>query len=255
MSSKLYKRDQYLNKSHSFLSCNDIVEYDISQAGYNISKKYGLLTKKQEKKLESLSKTNKHYQIGWMQKHDQEFKKALKQAFIDIRQEFFEANNIEDEDILSIKKDAIFLMKRCQYTKFDNVEFRDKNNYSTFIYMNDCEFYYNAYDKLDVKNINDDIVAKHDDYMNSFIKLMCKHIETSTEHIQLRYIRRFIDKYKARELPVGYYRRYDKKSHFELLEDNDDNFPYDSYWEDKKEDLEISYNFLNIIVPMLNLII
>lgn len=255
MSSKLYKRDQYLNKMHSFLSCNDIVEYDISQAGYNISKKYGLLTAKQEKKLDSLSKKDKHYQIGWMQRNDQVFKKALKEAFIEIRREFFEANDIEDDDILSIKKDAIFLLKRCQHTQFDNVIFRDKNTYSTFIYMNDCEYYYNPYDKLDVKNINDEVVAKHNDYMNNFIKLMCKHIETSTEHIQLRYIRRFIDKYKRLELPVGYYRQYDKKSYFELLENEDNHTRYDSYWEDRKEDLDISYNYLNIIIPMLNLLL
>lgn len=255
MSSKLFKRDQYLNKTHSFLSCSDIIEYDISQAGYNISKRYGLLTKKQEKKLTDLSKKGKHYEIGWMQKHDPEFKKALKQAFIDMREEFFVANNIEDDDILSIKKDAIFLLRSCDVVKFDNVEFKDKNRYSTFLNLNNCEYYYNAYEKLDVKNINDDIVAKHNNYMNNFIMLMCKHIETSTEHIQLRYIRRFIDKYKMLELPVNYYRQYDKKSHFELLEGGDDNFPYDSYWEDKKEDLDISYNYLNIIIPMLNLII
>lgn len=245
----------YLNKNHSFLSNSDIIEYDISQAGYNISRRYGLLTKKQEKKLEKLSKEDKHYQIGWMQRHDPEYKKALKQAFIDIRKEFFEANNIENEDILSIKKDAIFLLRSCSKTTFDNVVFRDKHRYSTFINMNECEYYYNQYDVLDVKNIKDEIVAKHDDYMNSFIKLMCRHMESSTEHTQLRYIRRFIDKYKRLELPVGYYRQYDKKSYFKLLAEDTFSLAYDSYWEDKKEDLDISYNYYNIIIPILNLLI
>ena len=167
--SELYKRDLYLNKSNSFLVSKTIIEYDISSAGYNISKLYKLLTPKQEAKLDKLSKKDRHYQIGWYQRHDREYAKRLKDAFVDIRRRFFEANDIQDQDVLSIKKDAIFMLRSVDKTKFDNVEFKEKNFYTTFIHLDrsispkniDLELYYDSMKGVDVKGIDDDKVFLH----------------------------------------------------------------------------------------------
>ena len=46
-----------------------------------------------------------------------DFNYVLSKAFKDMRKQFFIANGIEDSDILSIKKDAIFVIKkRCRNT-------------------------------------------------------------------------------------------------------------------------------------------
>ena len=107
-------------------------------------------------------------------------------------------------------------------------------------------------DTIDIKNINDDVLKKHEKYMTSFIKKMFKHLETSSQEVTLRYLKRFIDNYKNFNQPLGYYREYTKDSVYNVLNrEDDDTFIYDNYWDDKIEDLDISFNYNNIIIPFL----
>ena len=95
-------------------------------------------------------------------------------------------------------------------------------------------------------------MKKHEKYMTSFIKKMFKHLETSSQEVTLRYLKRFIDNYKNFNQPLGYYREYTKDSVYNVLNrEDDDTFIYDNYWDDKIEDLDISFNYNNIIIPFL----
>lgn len=53
-------------------------------------------------------------------------KKTLNDKFVEVRKWFFENNDIQDDDILSIKKDAIITTKRCLATEFDNIRFVER---------------------------------------------------------------------------------------------------------------------------------
>ena len=122
MTSELYKRSLYLNKNIDYLFGVDICEYDIESAGLNIIKYYGLLPQDRITYLEGMSKEARNKQIGIYQRDDSVFKEALSEGFVNIRKEFFELNEIEDDDILSIKKDAIFTLdRRMRHTKIGNV--------------------------------------------------------------------------------------------------------------------------------------
>lgn len=252
MDSQLYKKHSYLNKNVRFLVSTEITEYDISQAGYSLCKQYNLLPKSKMDTLESLSKKARHIKIGKYQRSDKTFSKQLTECFIEARRLFFSHNELIDDDILSIKKDAIFVIgKKCRYEDFGEIHFRPKNEYSSYGNFSDCEFYYNILlDKIDIKGISDELLEKHEEYMVYFIKKMFKHLEVDPKEVTLRYLRRFIDNYKNGNLPVGYYREFNKQSVFNVL-DEDDTLIYDNYWQDKIDELDISYNFHNVIVPFL----
>ncbi len=249
--SNLYTKTLYRNKSIPYLFSRDIIEYDISSAGYNLTIEYNLLDKDRLDKLHGLSKKERHYKIGWYQKKDKKYAKELNEAFTDIRKRFFKANNIQDEDIIAIKKDAIFCNRFCNVTEFNNVKFVEKNRYTSYLYLADCEIYYN-YRQLDIKNIDDAVLTKHDDYIKKYISMCIKHFETSPLETQLRFMRRFIDKYKSFELELGYYRPFDKLSLYSV---NGDNILYDDYWYDKIDELDISYNFSNVLIPLFSIAI
>ena len=106
MTSELYKRSLYLNKNIDYLFGVDICEYDIESAGLNIIKYYGLLPQDRITYLEGMSKEARNKQIGIYQRDDSVFKEALSEGFVNIRKEFFELNEIEDDDILSVKKEC-----------------------------------------------------------------------------------------------------------------------------------------------------
>ena len=112
------------------------------------------------------------------------------------------------------------------------------------------EFYYN-YEKLDVKGMNDENIALHEDYMIKFIKSFFLKMETESEEDVIKFTRRFIDKYKRKELEGGYYRTFDYRSIIEVT--TEDDVLYKDYWEDKKEDIDISYNYKNILLKLIQI--
>jgi hypothetical protein len=164
----LYERHNFLNKNIEYLVSNEIIEYDIKSAGFNLIKKYKLLDESKVNYLESLGKKQRQVQIGLYQRNDVELKKNLNDKFIEIRKWFFEQNNIEDDDVLSIKKDAIVTLRRCLVTEFDNIQFIEKNVYTSYYYLNELEFYYNK-DVIHVKGISDDLLELHGEYMLDFL--------------------------------------------------------------------------------------
>ena len=180
----LYKKDSYINTDILYLVSHEIIEYDISSAGFNLSKRYKLLSSDKLKYLESLGKKERHIQVGLYQKNDKDFKKALNEKFIEIRKEFLEANNVQDDEILSIKKDAIIMLRRCNVTEFDNVIFKDKHQYTSYYYINKNEFYVSN-DNLDVKGISDNKLKLHKDYMLDFLFKFFKSMEQSSSKKKL----------------------------------------------------------------------
>lgn len=249
--SELWKEDLYINQNIIYLFNKEIFEYDMKDAGFSLTREFKLLPQETIKKLDKLGKPARKRRLGIYQRDDNTFKENLKIAFKNARKMFFEENNLEDSDIISIKKDAIFTCKRCEYQKFgEYIDFREKNQYSSYIRLGKkLEFYY-SYDKLDVKGIGDDEIQLHNDYMLDFMRLYFKKMETDEPKNVIGFTKRFIDRYKAFQLPVGYYRKFDTKSNFEAI---DDDTIYMEYPEDWKENLDISFNYFTILLKLIKI--
>lgn len=251
MYSNLYKHHNYLNKYAEIMIGTDIYEYDMSSAGFNLIKYYKLIPDEKIKKLETRDKKIRQISIGLMCRNDKELKKALNDAFVDMRRKFFEANDIQDNEVLSIKKDAIFVLRPCYMTSFGNVEFVKKNVYSSYIYIDKKEIYYNK-DTVHIKGISDDKVKQyHKEYMCDLFATCLRLLESMNEKKLKELLVEFGRMYKERELPVEYYREFNKNSFYRYLDDGRVMF----------EDIgdvnmiDISYNYLNIIIPLQNILI
>lgn len=255
----LYEKDLYLNKNIECLINYGIYEYDIKQAGYNITKYYNLLPKDKINILTALSKENKHVKIGLYQRNDKAYRDSLKQGFKDIRKEFFEANDIDDSDILSIKKDAIFLTKAVKQTQFKNIEFVKKNKYTSYYYLNGMEYYYNSKDDIiHVKGIDDLKLKCHKKYMLSALQDIFKLQENNTKDA-VEFLIDFANDYKRKELPIEFYRELNPISCFktDILLNNENQV---LYFNDLSEDTEIysdhidiSFNYLNVLMPLVGI--
>lgn len=261
--SELYKKDNYLNKNIDFLINKVIIEYDLKSANTSLCREYQLLPEEKISEIELMSKKDRVTTIGKLMRKDSDFKEGLKDAFSDIRKRFFDENDIEDGDILAIKKDAIFCLKEVSNTQFGHCRFVDKNRYTSYMYLNKLELFYAPVRTLmdndgvlDIKGIDDDILSKHNDYMIKTLKMIFKHLETSSKDTLFGYINRFITKYKMRKLDTGYYREFNQESVFRVMDSNetyDDEvfIPYDN----KSEVVDIDYNFFNILIPILKIVV
>lgn len=239
------KRDQFLNKGIAYLINDTIYEYDIHSANTSIMKYYGLADDRVISELTHLPKSKRVKKIGIMQKN-KEFANALSEAFAKIRKEFFDANSLELNDIISVKKDAVFTRKKCQVTTFGNVEFVIKNQYSSFIQLPRLELYYRE-DTLDVKGIDDSKLELHKDGIMAFLKEFFRRAETLEKSGVLRFLRRYASHYKLWECDLSDYREFNADSMYTVL-GTDDRFT--EYWDDKVRDLNIMYNWTNVIIPI-----
>ena len=177
----------WMNPDIEYLFGDEIIEYDMTDAGFNLIRQYKLLPEKDIQMLLSKEKGfERHREIGLMQRDNKVFSDALTSKFAEMRAIFIGVNNIKDDNIISVKKDAIFTIGKCKRQKFGFVEFIPKNLYTSYIRfpsIQNLEIYYSADGKMDIKGMGDSAVNRHRLYMMDFLK----NVITMTEDADASY--------------------------------------------------------------------
>lgn len=253
--SKLYERDLYTTKDYDYLIGKRIIEYDMKSANVNLCRYYKLLPENEIIKIENMNKYDRVVYVGKLQKNDREFAAKLSKAFKDMRKQFFIANGIEDSDILSIKKDAIFVIKkRCRNTNFGNVTFVEKNVYSSYHKLNGLEFYYSGReDRLDIKGIDDDSLYLYQKFIN-ILKRLFRYLERNQKEEFVHFVKDFSQNYKNKLLSYEYYKELKPRGCYTLIQDDPDKrivYGLDNIDESIDEQLCINYNYMAYILPMI----
>jgi hypothetical protein len=246
----LWKRELYTQDIDYIIGAN-IFEYDMRDAGFNIIKYYELLDDSTIKYLASLSKDERKIRIGLLQREDRNLAKEMLKGFAKMRKKFFIDNKIEEHQILSIRKDAIFLInKRCDKTSFSNVEFALKNRYTSFHKFGNYEYYFrNKGREIAVKGINDDKLQYHE-AMLSFLKDIFSLLETADNKRVVTKIKKFASQYKAQELDYHYYRELNANSMYNLGIPGRDNSIYALHYLDGF-DVDHSFNYMTYIITLI----
>ena len=243
-----------MDKSINFLS-SDIIEYDMREAGFSVIQQNHLLPEKEIKRLKKFPKEQRTIEIGKLERKDKALKQGKAKAFQYYRELFGSTNELTNEDILSVKKDAIFVKKYCYKTTFgDFVEFREKNVYKAYMHFGSFEFYLTYDGRIDVKGLSDNNVPKHEKGMLQCIRQIMELFCQYDTKRAIKYIVKIIDMYKFYELPVDYYREFNSLSGYRLLQNDEEVVVY-NVGESYKNQLIIDYNFMNVLVPILNLVL
>ena len=248
---ELWERDSYKTPVKALFN-HRIVEYDMKSANTSIAREFGLLPEKRIKELENLPKKDREIAVGLILRDNPGYSEKQKLGFIAARKLFFTQNEILDEEVVAIKRDAIFVMRYVDNEQVtDNIDFRMKNVYSSFINLGkNIEIYYNQAG-LDVKGIDDEIYKeRHSEYFGMFLYSLIRRIESSERNSYLTYLRMMFDMYKHRQLDSGYYREFNAKSQFHYL---DGSYANEEYIEDLNA-VDISCN-LNIILKLMTMLV
>lgn len=249
----ILKKDNWLDKDVDFMIC-DIIEYDMKRAGLSIIKEDKLLPEELIQKYEAMPKKEADKAIGKLQIKNTELKDGLKQGFRKYRLLFGELNDITDDDIVSVKKDAIFTKKYCEHTHVgEYITFVEKHEYQARLYLNGCEFYWKYDGGIDVKGIAEDKVQLHEDYMLNVIWKVIKHMGEYDYDGGIKYLVKFMDDYKFKRLPIAYYRELNQLSEYSFIFYDQ---PQTSIHLDEvyKSVVIGNYNYVNILTPLLSLL-
>ena len=256
---RIAKSTLYLNKNLSYIKNVSIVEYDIKSAGFSVIKEKKLLPEKVITKLEGMKKEDRNILIGKYQKSIPTLSKDIVETLSEVRQAFVLHNHIKPEEILSIKKDAIFLInKKPKYLKFgENFVFRPKDSFTSYVYLNDLEVFYSSIDKnLVVKNFKSmrNAVTEYGESADEFdpnkeplfldIKRFLALSEKSNKDVLFESLKTYRSMYLNRELPKETYRDVETSWYFYRGKQ----FKYCT--EDMVKEIDISSNYINYLRPL-----
>jgi hypothetical protein len=206
----IYNKHNYLNKNLKYIKNAIIREYDMKNAGLSILKHLEIISIKEYNKLmNNYEKHERDMLVGKFLGKNSDVSQALMEGFIDARKEFFEVNDIQDDEVLSIKKDAIFLINKIPKIEQvnDDYLFRKKNEYTTYINLRGKEFYYDILsDNYDIKGFQEEIYNKQKNYLFEFVKECLKlHSENKKDELFVKLLE-FKNDFVKRNLPIEYYR-------------------------------------------------
>ena len=242
-----------INKDRNVCVNSNIIEWDIKSGNTSMMYHYDLAPKPIIDKLAALPKKDRVVAIGKLMKKDKDFSKNLEKSFNNIIKEFLEINKIPNENIISIKRDAVYVLNwDIEFSDFGEfVHFIPKNKYVGWFHVNPFEFYFRE-DGIDVKGMNDTILPLHNDGMLSFIQELfnvCRSSNMNKGSIN-EFLSEFTRHYKGKQLINDYYREFNSESLYRF------NFPegmlqMDSVSDDDLEFLDISYNYKTLVLPLI----
>lgn len=215
----VYDLDKYTMPVNYIIS-EYIREYDISKANISILFYKGLIDKNKYDYLYSLPGNQRKVKVGLMQRDNAELSKELMEGFSEARKMFYEANNIQEHEILAVKKDAIFLMNKiASNTTFGSIQFVEKNLYTSFYQLAGLELYYlynssTGKEQLDIKGMSDDVIELHKPYMIDLLMYIFGTAQESPSREVVTLLSNISRQYIDGSLGVNYYREFNNRSLF-----------------------------------------
>ena len=233
----------------------EVVEYDMHDAGFSIIQQHRLLP---EDEIEAISKIKdkheRHVRVGNTLRGVKGLSATLNDAFKYYRMKFGIDNELLIEDVLSIKKDAIFVKKYCYQLSFGRfIEFREKNVYYAFLRISKIECYWN-HDKIDIKGVSDDVIERyHRDYTCKVIWQFMKYLSEFDNIKAVKYIVKMMEDYKNFKLSAGYYRTFNGDSKYPLSIPGATPVLAEEVGDSMLRMCNIEFNYRTVYIPLLNI--
>ena len=115
MSSTLWGR-RYYSAPIDYLNSIYIREYDIRKADISIFLSKGVISQQDYDFYARIPNTARNINMGLLQQSNPTLKDILAKGIEEARHNFFEYNNIQDHEVLSIQNDAIWLINKIPTT-------------------------------------------------------------------------------------------------------------------------------------------
>ncbi len=235
---------------------SSITEWDMKSANVSVLEYFHLIPQKKIDAIRQLSSEKRKVVVGLLEQKNPELAEKLERGFDEIVKMFIEVNKLdEDIDVLSIKKDAVFVIaKTPTVTEFGPVKFIAKNTYHSFLKIGAFEFYV-GYDKVDVKGLQK-LAELHENGILYLINDVVNAAEqfAGDKAAMSSYLSTLARLYKTKKLDFEFYREFNSQSKFSVIIDGE-RYLYDNISEEDINDVDISYNYTNIILPLIRLFI
>jgi len=236
----------------------NISEVDMRDAGMTVIRSEGLLPQAEIDFLERLPKAERSIAVGRLSgERSRAGGRSLSEEItrgIRLRVEsMLEANEIGTDSLLSVKRDAVFVMGRppTRLVLEDGTVFRVKGTYTAYARLGRVELYcVPRWKRWDAKGISEEKRGLHGDFTVQLAMDFLGLWQGGDPREAAATLQQFRGDYVARRLPIGFYREFNSESSF-CLQAGRSRFLSDSLGEGfPKESLDVAYNLRNVIIPL-----
>lgn len=253
--SELFKKTNYLAKGISVVQ-NRITEYDIRSSNTSILREAHKLRASTLDALEALPGKDRKVIVGKMIRKDKSLQKVISKGVTEAKRKLFEANSVQDAEILSIKNDAVFIIgRKLRHTVFGAIEFRPKNVYALYLNIERIEFYYDkARDTVDVKGVRDTTVEDpdHQEGMVRFFSTVMRYLVFDQKEKLRKYLIEFSTAYKEKTLPVQYYKEFNEYNVYRtVMSTGDFSFNLTVAGDKDRDIINGVYNYKRFVLPLI----
>lgn len=239
-----------------------IVEYDIRKANISALLSRGIIRKDTYDMLFESDKEFREVYVGKMIRSNHEIYEEIQNGIIEAKQMFFERNKIKDEEVLSIKNDAVFVLSsRKMRTSFGLYEFANKGYYTFYFKSMKKQFFYRfdnltATDIVEVKGINDSKLEYHKDFFLKFLLDVFYSLQKSAIEETMNFCNRFYEDYVNKRLDIRYYRELNSDNIFRLTRPGKMSYGLTDVDQSYINVIDINYNLRIIrdIITVVNMI-
>ena len=211
MASTLWEKTNYLNKDIDYLKNVTITEYDISSAGMNILYDLRAISTDKYQALCSMRKKDRVVAIGYLLK-DPQMNQLITYGFEQARKVFIDQNNLGDGSILSIKRDAFYLINRDSGINgiiSPHIEFKKKKTYNSYMNINGKEHYLEfarTGSNLETKGYPQVVKDKQKNYLFKFLTdMLTKDLLGAPKKELYIDLLKFKDDFITYKLPIEYF--------------------------------------------------
>ena len=251
--SDYFRRSSYVSPKTPII--DRITEYDIRSANTTMLRRAKKIKEKDLRAIEALPKHDREVLIGNLIKQDKEIGKMIRKGISEAKRLLFEANGVQTDEIQAIRSDAVCIIgRRLQTIEFGPIMFRP-TEYAMYMKLEGIEYYYRQdTNTVDVKGIRDDIVS-HDDHQQGIMAFMAKvmgYLVRNRRDALRRYLIEFSEAYKAKELPVQYYRELSNLNAYRTtMETAGYSYSLDTITESDLNEISGIYNYRRFILPVI----
>lgn len=210
-----------------------IREYDITKANISILRDQGLIDESVYQELFHAEKLSREIFIGNLIGNNPNFSTALSEGIKQAKKKFLELNEIQDEEVLEIDNDAIFILggRSVQYQQVSSkVFFRLDKIYTSFYEVSDIRYYYfldriQGIEELTPKGLGSTGRSLHARFMLDFLKELFYTAQIDGIMSAIKLLTGFYKNYISKKLDIEFYRELNAQSRFSILPFSE-NFEY-----------------------------
>lgn len=207
-----------------------IVEYDIEKANISVLYDNGRLSESEYTRLLNQPRMVRQYEIGCAIRDDPKLEEVLDRGFRNARQQLVEKLNLEDQNILHVNRDALFIVLPKITRISDRIQIGKKTAFT-------CRGVYDSYYRIDpiknihmyfsypngykVRGIGESALKLHEEF---FLKDICHVMNIAVfDGIQAAYraLKDTYTPYARRKVDYRCYRRFDSQSLFDIIKLSD----------------------------------